>query len=127
MASTRKVKQLEGVRKKLETLFNSINFEELNYGEIKIDDNSNFILNKEDELDEIIDLLNTFKNNLISHKDSYLSQKTTEKLMSLLQNDDESSELLKQIINKDSEKIEDKEQIQEDETEQINTEDSKEY
>lgn len=110
MAPTRKVKQLEGIKNKLNNLYGSINFEELNYGEIMIDSKSNFILNKEEDLDEIIDILNTFKDDLVSYKESYLSQKTTEKLMSLLQNDDENAELLKQIINNDIEKTQNNQQ-----------------
>lgn len=110
MAPTRKVKQLEGIKNKLNNLYGSINFEELNYGEIMIDNKSNFILNKEEDLDEIIDILNTFKDDLLSYKESYLSQKTTEKLMSLLQNDDENAELLKQIINNDIEKTQNNQQ-----------------
>lgn len=134
MAPTRKVKQLEGIKNKLNNLYGSINFEELNYGEIMIDNKSNFILNKEEDLDEIIDILNTFKDDLLNYKESYLSQKTTEKLMSLLQNDDENAELLKQIINNDIEKTQNNQQKEdqniidssenESETNEYNTDDN---
>lgn len=62
MANVRKVKQLDAINKKLGALYKTIDFEELNYGDIKIDNNSNFVLEKEKEVDEILVKLDEFKN-----------------------------------------------------------------
>jgi len=59
----------------------------LNYGEVKIDENSNFILDKENEI--------------IRYKEDYLSQQTTEKMIDLLKLDSENAQFIKQLINKD--------------------------
>ncbi|WP_281512304.1 hypothetical protein [Mammaliicoccus vitulinus] len=102
MANVRKVKQLDAVNKKLSALYNTIDFEELNYGDIKVDNNSNFILEKENEVNEILTKLDEFKKSLLSYKDKYRSQKTTDKIMEILKNDSANAELLKEIINNDS-------------------------
>ncbi len=60
MVAPRKIKQIEGIQKKLNQLYKNINFDELNYGEVKIDENSNFILDKENEI--------------IRYKEDYLPQ-----------------------------------------------------
>lgn len=59
----------------------------MNYGEVKIDENSNFILDK--------------KNEIIRYKEDYLSQQTTEKMIDLLKLDSENAQFIKQLINKD--------------------------
>ena len=59
----------------------------MNYGEVKIDENSNFILDKENEI--------------IRYKEDYLSQQTTEKMIDLLKLDSENAQFIKQLINKD--------------------------
>ena len=104
MANVRKVKQLDAINKKLGALYNTIDFEELNYGDIKIDNNSNFVLEKEKEVDEILVKLDEFKKSILSYKDKYRSQKTTDKIMEILKNDNANAELLKDIINNDSNK-----------------------
>ncbi|MDW8553615.1 hypothetical protein AABD38_00035 [Staphylococcus nepalensis] len=53
----------------------------MNYGEVKIDENSNFILDKENEINELINQLNDFNNDIIRYKEYYLSQQTTEKML----------------------------------------------
>lgn len=104
MANVRKVKQLDAINKKLGALYKTIDFEELNYGDIKIDNNSNFVLEKEKEVDEILVKLDEFKKSILSYKDKYRSQKTTDKIMEILKNDNANAELLKDIINNDSNK-----------------------
>ncbi|RIM48133.1 hypothetical protein BUY22_02100 [Staphylococcus cohnii] len=101
MAAPRKIKQIEGIKKKLNQLYKNINFEELNYGEVKIDENSNFILDKEDEVNELIDQLNQFKNDILRYKEDYQSQQTTEKILNLLKSDSENAKVIKQLINED--------------------------
>ena len=101
MAAPRKIKQIEGIQKKLNQLYKNINFEELNYGEVKIDENSNFILDKEDEVNELIDQLNQFKNDILRYKEDYQSQQTTEKILNLLKSDSENAQVIKQLINED--------------------------
>lgn len=59
----------------------------MNYGEVKIDENSNFILDKENEI--------------IRYKEDYLSQQTTEKMIDLLKLDSENAKFIKQLINED--------------------------
>lgn len=59
----------------------------MNYGEVKIDENSNFILDKENEI--------------IRYKEYYLSQQTTEKMINLLKSYSENAQFIKQLINKD--------------------------
>uniref|UniRef100_UPI002301E81A hypothetical protein n=1 Tax=Staphylococcus nepalensis TaxID=214473 RepID=UPI002301E81A len=59
----------------------NINFEELNYGEVKIDENSNFILDKENEI--------------IRYKEDYLSQQTIEKMINLLKSYSENAQVIK--------------------------------
>ncbi|WP_192945236.1 hypothetical protein [Staphylococcus cohnii] len=59
----------------------------MNYGEVKIDENSNFILDKENEI--------------IRYKEDYLSQQTTEKMINLLKSYSENAQFIKQLINKD--------------------------
>jgi hypothetical protein len=59
----------------------------LNYGEVKIDENSNFILDKENEI--------------IRYKEDYLSQQTTEKMINLLKPYSENAQFIKQLINED--------------------------
>jgi len=59
----------------------------LNYGEVKIDENSNFILDKENEI--------------IRYKEDYLSQQTTEKMINLLKSYSENAQFIKQLINED--------------------------
>src|SRR5699024_11610498 len=87
MVAPRKIKQIEGIQKKLNQLYKNINFEELNYGEVKIDENSNFILDEENEI--------------IRYKEDYLSQQTTEKMINLLKSYSENDQFIKQLINKD--------------------------
>ncbi|PTI73945.1 hypothetical protein BU064_12955 [Staphylococcus succinus] len=101
MAAPRKIKQIEGIQKKLNQLYKNINFDELNYGEVKIDENSNFILDKEDEVNELIDQLNQFKNDILRYKEDYQSQQTTEKILNLLKSDSENAQVIKQLINED--------------------------
>lgn len=59
----------------------------MNYGEVKIDENSNFILDKENEI--------------IRYKEDYLSQQTTEKMINLLKSYSENAQVIKQLINED--------------------------
>jgi len=59
----------------------------LNYGEVKIDENPNFILDKEYEI--------------IRYKEDYLSQQTTEKMINLLKSYSENAQFIKQLINED--------------------------
>ncbi len=59
----------------------------MNYGEVKIDENSNFILDKENEI--------------IRYKEDYLSQQTTEKMINLLKSYSENAQFIKQLINED--------------------------
>ncbi|WP_283589606.1 hypothetical protein [Staphylococcus nepalensis] len=59
----------------------------MNYEEVKIDENSNFILDKENEI--------------IRYKEDYLSQQTTEKMINLLKSYSENAQFIKQLINKD--------------------------
>lgn len=101
MAAPRKIKQIEGIQKKLNQLYKNINFDELNYGEVKIDENSNFILDKEDEVNELVDQLNQFKNDILRYKEDYQSQQTTEKILNLLKSDSENAQVIKQLINED--------------------------
>lgn len=59
----------------------------MNYGEVKIDENSNFILDKENEI--------------IRYKEDYLSQQTTEKMINLLKSYSENAQFIKQLTNED--------------------------
>lgn len=59
----------------------------MNYGEVKIDENSNFILDKENEI--------------IRYKEYYLSQQTIEKMINLLKSYSENAQFIKQLINED--------------------------
>ncbi|MEN1895689.1 hypothetical protein [Staphylococcus nepalensis] len=59
----------------------------MNYGEVKIDENPNFILDKEYEI--------------IRYKEDYLSQQTTEKMINLLKSYSENAQVIKQLINED--------------------------
>ncbi|MCE7784393.1 hypothetical protein [Staphylococcus xylosus] len=59
----------------------------MNYGEVKIDENSNFILDKENEI--------------IRYKEDYLSQQTTVKMINLLKSYSENAQFIKQLINED--------------------------
>lgn len=59
----------------------------MNYGEVKIDENSNFILDKENEI--------------IRYKEDYLLQQTTEKMINLLKSHSENAQFIKQLINED--------------------------
>ena len=59
----------------------------MNYEEVKIDENSNFILDKENEI--------------IRYKEDYLSQQTTEKMINLLKPYSENAKFIKQLINED--------------------------
>ncbi|MFQ3792949.1 hypothetical protein AABD37_13870 [Staphylococcus nepalensis] len=49
----------------------------MNYEEVKIDENSNFILDKENEI--------------IRYKEDYLSQQTTEKILNILKSESENA------------------------------------
>ncbi|MBB2509023.1 hypothetical protein G5S33_02469 [Staphylococcus cohnii subsp. cohnii] len=60
-----------------------------------------FILDKEDEVNELIDQLNQFKIDILRYKEDYQSQQTTEKILNLLKSDSKNAQFMKQLINED--------------------------
>jgi transcriptional regulator NrdR family protein len=84
----------------LESTIDKIDVSKLDFGDIKMSQETNeFILNEENNLQEIIDYLNEFTNKLSARKEQVKTEKINEKLMNELKEGGEKASLIAQIFN----------------------------
>lgn len=63
-------KSIEDIKNKIETTLNKIDVDKVDFGEIKMmNDTNEFVLTEENQLDELIDYLNNFTNKLSAKKE----------------------------------------------------------
>ncbi|HDG8789414.1 TPA: hypothetical protein PBT65_001715 [Staphylococcus aureus] len=93
-------KTIEEVQNKLESTIDKIDITKLEFGDIKMSQETNeFILTKENNLQEIIDYLNEFTNKLSARKEQVKTEKINEKLMNEMKDGGEKASLIAQIFN----------------------------
>jgi hypothetical protein len=84
----------------LESTIDKIDVSKLDFGDIKMSQETNdFILNEENNLQEIIDYLNEFTNKLSARKEQVKTEKINEKLMNEIKEGGEKASLIAQIFN----------------------------
>jgi hypothetical protein len=88
-------KTIEEVQNRLESTIDKIDVSKLDFGDIKMSQETNeFILNEENNLQEIIDYLNEFTNKLSAEKEQVKTEKINEKLMNEIKEGGEKASLL---------------------------------
>ncbi|PTH39457.1 hypothetical protein [Staphylococcus capitis] len=93
-------KTIEEVQNKLESTIDKIDITKLEFGDIKMSQETNeFILTEENNLQEIIDYLNEFTNKLSARKEQVKTEKINEKLMNEMKDGGEKASLIAQIFN----------------------------
>jgi hypothetical protein len=93
-------KTIEEVQNRLESTIDKIDVSKLDFGDIKMSQETNeFILNEENTLQEIIDYLNEFTNKLSARKEQVKTEKINEKLMNEIKEGGEKASLIAQIFN----------------------------
>ncbi|MGJ8462370.1 hypothetical protein ACSGFZ_03565 [Staphylococcus haemolyticus] len=93
-------KTIEEVQNRLESTIDKIDVSKLDFGDIKMSQETNeFILNEENNLQEIIDYLNEFTNKLSARKEQVKTEKINEKLMNEIKEGGEKASLIAQIFN----------------------------
>lgn len=97
-----KIKDISMVLKRINTLLNQIDFENLNYGEVKVGENE-FYFEKESEIQEIEDLLIEMKRQLKLSKEENLSKAITTKMFDAIQQEGKESATIKKLFNTDEE------------------------
>lgn len=84
----------------MESTIDKIDVSKLDFGDIKMSQETNeFILNEENNLQEIIDYLNEFTNKLSARKEQVKTEKINEKLMNEIKEGGEKASLIAQIFN----------------------------
>jgi transcriptional regulator NrdR family protein len=94
-------KTIEEVQNRLESTIDKIDVSKLDFGDIKMSQETNeFIQNEENNLQEIIDYLNEFTNKLSARKKEQVkTEKINEKLMNEIKEGGEKASLIAQIFN----------------------------
>jgi hypothetical protein len=94
-------KTIEEVQNRLESTIDKIDVSKLDFGDIKMSQETynEFILNEENNLQEIIDYLNEFTNKLSARKEQVKTEKINEKLMNEIKEGGEKASLIAQIFN----------------------------
>jgi predicted aldo/keto reductase-like oxidoreductase len=94
-------KSIEDIKNKIETTLNKIDVDKVDFGEIKMmNDTNEFVLTEENQLDELIDYLNNFTNKLSEKKEQTKTERINDKLINELKNGGENANLIAEIFNK---------------------------
>jgi predicted aldo/keto reductase-like oxidoreductase len=94
-------KSIEDIKNKIETTLNKIDVDKVDFGEIKMmNDTNEFVLTEENQLDELIDYLNNFTNKLSAKKEQTKTERINDKLINELKNGGENANLIAEIFNK---------------------------
>jgi predicted aldo/keto reductase-like oxidoreductase len=101
MAAKKNNKSIEDIKNKIETTLNKIDVDKVDFGEIKMmNDTNEFVLTEENQLDELIDYLNNFTNKLSAKKEQTKTERINDKLINELKNGGENANLIAEIFNK---------------------------
>ncbi|RIN92418.1 hypothetical protein [Mammaliicoccus sciuri] len=93
-------KQFYTIRKSLETTINKIDLDNVEFGEVKMDEESKeFNLTTQHEINELVNYLQTFIDNIQEKSSKYKSVKVNEKILETLKSETHDGELLRRIFN----------------------------
>ena len=99
--ATKNNKSIEDIQSKIETTINKIDVDKVDFGEIKMKDDTNeFVLTDEDKLNDLIEYLNNFTNKLAAKKEQKKTERINDKLIKELKNGGENANLIAEIFNK---------------------------
>lgn len=99
--ATKNNKSIEDIQNKIETTINKIDVDKVDFGEIKMKDDTNeFVLTDEDKLNDLIEYLNNFTNKLAAKKEQKKTERINDKLINELKNGGENANLIAEIFNK---------------------------
>nr|ADA61625.1 DNA recombination protein RmuC [Staphylococcus sp. CDC3] len=94
-------KTIEDVKNKIETTIDRIDVEKVDFGDIKMSDTSNgFILENEENLDQLVTYLNNFIDKISAEKEKVKTEKINDKLINELNNGGENASLIAEIFKK---------------------------
>lgn len=93
-------KQFFTIRKSLETTIDKIDLDNVEFGEVKMDEESKeFNLTTQHEINELVNYLQTFIDNIQEKSSKYKSVKVNEKILETLKSETHDGELLRRIFN----------------------------
>ncbi|RIN97167.1 hypothetical protein BU002_02275 [Mammaliicoccus sciuri] len=93
-------KQFSTIRKSLETTIKKIDLDNVEFGEVKMDEESKeFNLTTQHEINELVNYLQTFIDNIQEKSSKYKSVKVNEKILETLKSETHDGELLRRIFN----------------------------
>lgn len=99
--AAKNIKSIEDVKNKIETTIDRIDVEKVDFGDIKMSDTSNeFILENEENLDQLVTYLNNFIDKLSAEKEKLKTEKINDKLINELNNGGENASLIAEIFKK---------------------------
>ncbi|OOV39562.1 hypothetical protein BS756_00835 [Staphylococcus sp. MB371] len=93
-------KQFNTIRKSLETTINKIDLDNVEFGEVKMDEESKeFNLTTQNEINDLVNYLQTFIDNIEKKSNEFKSIKVNEKILETLKSETHDGELLRRIFN----------------------------
>lgn len=95
-----KYKDINYINERFEKVLNNININDIDLGEVIVNEKGEFKLKNEKTVSELILKLDEFKSNLENHKQEHINKKTSEKILDIMNSDSEESEILRNIFNK---------------------------
>ncbi|MBM6202859.1 hypothetical protein H6K86_12080 [Staphylococcus epidermidis] len=95
-----KYKDINYIYERFEKVLNNININDIELGEVIVNENGEFKLQNENTISDLILKLDEFKSSLENHKQEHINKKTSEKILEIMNSDSEESEILKNIFNK---------------------------
>lgn len=107
-----KYKDINYIYERFEKVLNNININDIELGEVIVNENGEFKLQNENTISNLILKLDEFKSNLENHKQEHINKKTSEKILEIMNSDSEESEILRNIFNKNFSNNESKNRIE---------------
>ncbi|MCI2910911.1 hypothetical protein [Staphylococcus hominis] len=99
--AAKNIKSIEDVKNKIETTIDRIDVEKVDFGDIKMSDTSNgFILENEENLDQLVTYLNNFIDKISAEKEKVKTEKINDKLINELNSGGENASLIAEIFKK---------------------------
>lgn len=93
-------KQFSTIRKSLESTINKIDLDNVEFGEVKMEEESKeFNLTTQQEINELVNYLQTFIDSIEEKSNKYKSIKVNEKILETLKSETQDGELLRRIFN----------------------------